>query len=64
MSAPTVTDEQVDRVLDAYRYDPEAAHASEDELLAEYVRAMAKRRSPGALRLVRLLDADRDRWYA
>jgi len=58
---------KVQEILDAYAGDPEAGHGLEDDLLEQVVRRCAEGSAlaaPMAREAVRLLDAQRTRWYA
>lgn len=65
MTTPTIAAE-VASILDEYANggDYEAAHGDEDALLERYVRMRAKQGDKAARSILRLLDADRVRWYA
>ena len=61
---------KIARVTETYDGDPEAAHGDEDDLLAEFVRAVAdglpeaEARQVAAVIAADLLDRPRTRWYA
>jgi hypothetical protein len=55
---------EVDRIIGLDRSNIGAGHRDEDRLLQNYVRDRAYEGDARAVELVRLLDAERRRWYA
>lgn len=55
---------EVAEILALYDADPDTAHGREDDLTERFVRWIALcDADPMAAELVKLLDADRTRWY-
>lgn len=60
---------RIERILATYEEDSEAGHQGEDELLEEFVLAVAVGALPDVAAVARcihdrLLSADRTKWYA
>jgi hypothetical protein len=64
MTVPEIRAE-VAEIVALYDTNPDAAHGREDDLMERFVRWIALcDADPMAAELVKLLDADRTRWYA